>query len=265
MKRARYPTAALLLLLAAAAPLAAGAGSANATISRPGAAAWAARPDAGDGDGCNPAGYDGRSNDYVTYRWDGWYRNPGTTVGGVYSDIYNYSPWVHDLSPTASYVAAWVMILNANNSNDFTQIGWWEYPQGVRYTFTWTNWQGESQPLYTFMSPQATNTFSYYTVLYNNPSGDFGFYVNGHLVNTNYIEFTPNAGQVSGETHTADDQMPGGYQNTEDFYSTNIYYSGGWHSFNGTPSTAGPNAGSYFGIYKVDGTGLEIWDNACAN
>ncbi len=74
---------------------------------------------------CDP----GRTDDGRNY-WDGWARTPGGTVGGVGSDILNYSPWVH---ATDDSVSAWTMTANGSL---YAQVGWIEYPLSFRYTFT---------------------------------------------------------------------------------------------------------------------------------
>ena len=45
---------------------------------------------AGGGDGCNPQ----RANNGAYY-FDGWSSTPSGTINGVYTEIYNYSPWVY--------------------------------------------------------------------------------------------------------------------------------------------------------------------------
>jgi hypothetical protein len=230
-----------------------------AMVAHPGAPAAtvrAAGPRAGDGDGCNP----GRPNDFNTVRFDGWYRDPGSTVGGVYSDIYNYSPWVHYISSRESYVSAWTMVDYTGSPYDWAQVGWVEFPLGVRYTFDQTLGPSGGNPRTMYYGSQPVNNLTYYTTLYNNPSGYYGFYVNGKLIDKASILFTPNEGQNFGETHSAADQMPGGYDNTEDFFSTNIYYSGGWHNFAGT--IADDNT-SWYSYDEFNNANLSIWDNYC--
>jgi hypothetical protein len=211
-------------------------------------------PNAGHGDGCNP----GRANDYPDNNlFDGWYRIPGGTVGGVYSNIYNYSPWVHYISSTASAVVAWTMVTR-NDASVWAQVGWLEYPVGKRYTFDQT-FNGSGQPRTEMYAPDGVNTSSYYTTLYNNPSGDFGFYKDGKLIDSTHAAWTPNEGQNFGEAKSTADQMAGGYQNPETFGDTHIYYSGGWHSFNGTSAMTK----SYYGGLKIDAYTMQIWDDAC--
>ena len=54
-----------------------------------------------------------RPNDGKTY-WDGREHIPGGNAGGVYSDIYNYSPWAR--SPQG--VVAWTMLNNGGNHSE---------------------------------------------------------------------------------------------------------------------------------------------------
>lgn len=213
----------------------------------------AARPDAGGGDGCNP----GRGNDFNYIRYDGWDRNPGTTVGGVYSDIYNYSPWVYYINATSSWVSNWVTI---GASSYYAQIGWLEEPHGARYVFTETfDHNGDNVR---YFSPEPINSQSYYTVLYGNTGGEFTYEVNNNVIDVSTASFTPNFGEAYGETHSHADQMPGGYNQNEYFNDTHIWYSGGWHNFSGTPYDQSP---SDYGNSKPSSTELLIWDWKCPN
>lgn len=214
-----------------------------------------ARPDAGGGDGCNP----NRTNDFLTYRWDGWRRFPDTTVGGVYSDIYNYSPWVHYISANESDVSAWTALGLTTNSGDYAQVGWLEYPHGLRYVFTETSTNGNFFD--NFYNPEPINSNNYYTTLYNNTPGYFTYQVKGTTIDTEKANFAPNYSIVSGETHSLADQMPGGYNQNEYFSDTHIYYSGGWHNFSGSAY----NSSSDYGYSIPSSTQMLIWDKACAN
>ena len=69
-----------------------------------------------------------RADDGLSY-FDSWYRALGYTVGGVYSDILNYSPWVQP----GSTVTGWVMLTSSNST--WAQVGWWEDSGGTRHTF----------------------------------------------------------------------------------------------------------------------------------
>jgi hypothetical protein len=217
------------------------------------AARIGARPNAGGGDGCNP----GRSDDFKFPRWDGWHRNPGGTVGGVYSDIYNYSPWVYYINPSNSYVSSWVMV---TNGDFYAQVGWIEMPRGARDVFTETFDHNGDDVRY--FSPKPINSQSYYTVLFNNTPGEFTYEVNNSVIDASTASFTPNEGFVSAETHTKSDQMAGGYNQNEYFNDTHMYYSGGWHNFSGTVENDLP---SDYGDSVPSGTQLLIWDRACPN
>lgn len=235
----------------------------GAKASAPAPARITARPDAGGGDGCNP----NRPPDAnLIPRFDGWQRTPGGTVGGVYSDIYNYSPWVHYYAPPftpqpASYVGGWVAI-DGTPSPAFGQIGWIEYPHGVRDIFTETrNSNGDAVHLF---PPEPINSQSYYTVLINNTPGYLTYEVNGHGIDSEPALFTSNAGEVSGETHSYADQMPGGYNQNEYFTDTHIWYSGAWHNFSGS-LISNPPIDPAYGHSIVSSTELLIWDWACPN
>lgn len=192
-----------------------------------------------------------RPNDGKAY-WDGWERTPNSTVGGVYSDIYNYSPWVRDTVG----VTAWVML--NNGSDHWAQTGWLESTGGVRYTFVqWTDSGGTAHEKW--FSAQPVGSFSYYTTLWNNPSGKFSFQVNSRTIDTESAAFTPNEAEIFGEIPSLWNQMPGATQNHENFDDSHIYLSG-WQNFSGTNYDTG---GSNFGNSHVSSTQTDIWDNAC--
>ena len=196
---------------------------------------------------CQP----GRSNNGSVY-FDGWVRSG--SVGGVYSDMLNYSPWVQP----NNQVLAWTML--NNGTSNWAQVGWWEYAGGTRYTFVqWTTspnrWQTK------FWNPQSTGAYTYYTTLYNNQPGKFSFQVSGSTIDAENASFTPNQAQNLGEIQTLADQMPGGYNNNEVFKSTNVYI-GGWQAFSGSNYNSN---GSYFGLNSVSSTQRNIWDWACSS
>lgn len=67
---------------------------------------------------CNP----GRTDDKIDHQ-DGW-SNSNVTIGGVYSDILNYSPYVANeiINGNAEYVSAWSMIKHYETCS-WAQVG----------------------------------------------------------------------------------------------------------------------------------------------
>jgi hypothetical protein len=201
---------------------------------------------------CDP----NRPDDTKSY-WTGWYRYPGTTTGGVGSDILNYSPWVHWNDDS---VLAWTMVAK---SPLYAQVGWIEFAGSFRYTFTeYTtsdgNWHRK------LFSAYSIGSVHRYTTLFGNKPGQFSMWIDGVDRDDEPAQFTPNHGENFGEIHTLDDQMPGGYNSHETFRNTQIYYSGAWHAFAGTGSINPPGPFHYStsdsGQYKLD-----IWDAACSS
>jgi len=146
------------------------------------------------------------------------------------------------------------------------QVGWIEYPYGVRNTITqWIRPDG----FYSFAlhDPFPVGSLTNYTVLYQNVPGKFTFQAGG----TTYPEqpdawFEPNRGETSGETKTLASQMPGGYSQLN--YSwmayTQIWYSNAWRHFSGQPQIVPPSAGVYFGYYVLDPSeSIGIYDKYC--
>ena len=199
---------------------------------------------------CNPKSAT-RTDDGHHY-WDGWVRGPGTTVGGVGSDILNYSPWVN-----SGFTMSWTMVLY---NSLYAQVGWIEQPFGTRSTFTeYTTSDGVWHRKY--FNPQPTGLVSRYTTLYGNKPGLFSFWVNGSDIDDETAQFTPNLGKNQGEVSTYANQMAGGYNAHETFRNTQIYYSGAWHSFSG----GGHTDAAPFHYSTGDGGvyALDIWDEAC--
>lgn len=210
---------------------------------------------------CNPQ----RSNDYVSYRWVGS-RRAATGIGGVYASILNYSPWVYYISSTQSSVSSWTM-LNNSTGDRWAQVGWLEFPSGVRYTVVqYTRYNGGSWVTWSQLyAPQTTGTSAYYTVLYNYPQpGNYSFQVAGSTIKTaTDAPFSPGEAHAAAETQSLADQMPGGSSAGyhEQFYDTEIWL-GSWQAFAGT----GLNSdSSRFTLNGLSTYNFETWDDACTS
>jgi hypothetical protein len=204
-------------------------------------------------EGCQP----NRANDYLTYRFDGWGRM-ANGIGGIYSTIKNYSPWVQP----GSSVSAWTMLDFRSSVQHYAQVGWLEYAYSNRVTFvewTYDNRGGWSRVEF---RPQPIDAATYYTTLYGNwAPGVFSYQINGGTIWHGSADFVPNEGQEYGETHSGADQMPGGTQNPEDFNHTNIWVPGsGWIA--GDFYTFNSNS-NWYNIAKYSPTHLQIGDKVC--
>lgn len=214
---------------------------------------------------CQPYYNGSPRSDDNQYHFDGWYRSPGVTVGGIYSSILNYSPWVQpNGSGENHFVAAWTMLDHASSCStcDYAQVGWFENPGGARYTFT--QWTHDNTFSENDFSPQSVGSYTYYTTLYNNTPGKFTFQVAGSTIDTETAAFTPNEGEIYGEENTLASQMPGGYNSNahEVFSDANIYLNGAYQAFSGT---ADPGNTTYFGNSKTSSQYDMVWDKACAS
>ncbi|MGA3184449.1 MAG: hypothetical protein ABSE52_07625 [Candidatus Dormibacteria bacterium] len=200
--------------------------------------------------------------------FDGWYNSEGTTnVGGIYSDILVYSPYVYDDSSYQG-VSAWVMLVD---SSAYAQVGWVQYPQGSRGFFDqWTTANGSSETGTVYYGVGTVGQYAWFTMLYNNPSGYFTFEYNdggGNVVmNQPVAKWTPTGVQNYGEIVDAASQMPGGASDHEDFSSTYWYINGqGWIPMNGTPQTYYKDPNNGIGIQfegsKYSSTDDQIWDS----
>lgn len=200
---------------------------------------------------CNP----GRANDGIHY-WDGGVETPGSVVGGVYSDLYTYSPWVN-----YGFSYAWVMLDNRSQNNQWVQVGNYEAPGNVRWDLVQyaTPYLG---PVNVYFNPQTIGTYVYQKVLYNQSTNVFSVQIAGSTVwTTNQItSWQPNEAQVDAEITTLDDQMMGAINNKQVFSNNNIYYSGSWRTYQ--PSSLGPTA-NYFYL-TGNGASFNVWDGACS-
>lgn len=204
-----------------------------------------------------------RTNTGTPYN-DGWEQLPGSRIGGLYSTILNYSPWVtpQKVGTLDNYVTSLVLIYDFNGHA--WGIGWEEFYGGARDTAVyWTDSNGEVEV--DTLSAQATGTYSTYTVLFQNTQNEFTYFVNGNQVDdAATLGYTPTDAINDGQILTPSDQMPGGSDAGEYFKGTNYYYSGGWKAFNGTVINRGSGLSPPTGNSKDSSTVDEIWDWSCA-
>lgn len=211
---------------------------------------------------CDP----GRANSAGNWH-AGWTRSPGTTVGGVYSQILNYSPWVwptYDSLGGTNLSTSWTM-LTSTTSGVWAQIGWFEAASGTRGTIIqYKRYAGSSPDTWTYTSNQpAVGNYTYYTTLYDPGSGKFSFKVDNSTYRQETVTFVPDRADVSAETTSPSVQMPGSTAENEAFFDTSIYYSGSWSTFSG--SVVVTNSGWHATSGPWYGTLLYTRDKACAS
>lgn len=207
---------------------------------------------------CNP----GRSNDYYNPNYVGSKRTT-SGIGGVYSDIDNYAPWVYPISTTESSSSQWVMLHNTQNYSYYAQVGVLALPYGYRFTFYEYYDGGGMNQHKNIATPAAAH--SYYTMLYGNGgSGIFTFQIDGVTVKTvGNLSWAPNEAQVMAETWSNADQIAGGYASYAhaNFNDTHVWL-GSWGAFSGIGINSDP------AIYTLNGTStynFSTWDNACSS
>lgn len=239
-----------------------------------------------------------RANDYLSYRWSGWMNTVYDNVGGVYANVWNYSPWVYAAEggfPVGDYVSSWVMLSQAaplGQDQNYIQVGWQEWANGYRKTWEQHHFYNTPGNLNNWDNPQPTNTYTYYEVLYGYDANQFTMFVAGHRMGGDLAHsngdvaawFVPNQSQVFGETHSADDQMPGGYSTPlyyEDLFDSSYWY-GSWKAYGnpGTyPGSGWPASGTqiyigdqnglpgnipgWFGYNYAGGNNFSTWDRKC--
>jgi hypothetical protein len=197
---------------------------------------------------CQPSG---RGNDGSHY-WTGSARYPNATVGGVYSNILNYSPWVQPGYSDFGY-----SMLRTADGAKYAQVGWQEDAGGARYTFDeWTHdgtWSRDHKSAY------ATNSHTYYTTLWGNTPGYFTFQTAGSTWETKPAQFTPNGAEIMGEVQTSASQMPGESGNHEDFTAMNIFI-GSWQAFSGDDYNSST---SWYSTSVLSTSQHQAWDKTC--
>jgi len=222
----------------------------------------------GGGDGCNP----GRTaTDYPSHYWDGIFEDDNVFNNRVYaadSPILVYSPWVQPEGNGGSSATSWAMIEAYNTCCTYWQAGWYEWAHGNRDDFVEYDGNNDPNAYYDeWFQPQSINTYHWYEPQWNpgNASCQWEFFEDNYagVCYRFSANFTPTQAHFSGETHTALDQMPGGYDYPEYFWYPRI------------SSTA--NAALHYGQYQANYvtasfTGIQngsdhfdIWDRSCAN
>jgi hypothetical protein len=246
------------------------------------APAAAAFPDSGGGDGCNP----GRPDNSTTYYWiGGTSQNTkiinGTPIGGVYANIRTYSPFVagpNQGAPSGDSVSEWVMLDagTPGSSDQWAQIGWLEFPGGVRNTFIQTA-DGSNNIHTDYYSPSPINSTQTYGVLYQPGAQDpFVIAENGVNLVEVHLSWAPDSADINAELHTEASQVPGGTADPSGQVAqvTNAHVwptagSGSWGNFDGYTLYASlpTTAPEYFiGIAPFGTTGnnsWRTWDKAC--
>lgn len=231
------------------------------------------------GDGCNPNSNGSRPDNYRHYYFVNAQDGPSISEGGIQADIFNYSPWVYRTDPG---VTAWVALGDATTGS-YGQIGWWESPGNVRYTFV-QFWDEPGNHYWNNLDPpQGVNTTHNYEVLYD-PGGNSGgkgqyftFWVdrngsNGYVTGSQY-NWSPDFDQLGTEIHTRASQMPGGSSSPKhEVFSNTLYYNGGWvtgganpHSRDGGTDGTGQGGGPSWDVVQATTGGFNSWDSACTN
>jgi hypothetical protein len=237
------------------------------------------------GDGCNP----NRPSDYgqsqsTSYRWDGWEHDLTSGLGGVYSDLWTYSPWVDPAHSGSGdeYVSEWTMLARYHAAPSFAQVGWDERPSSSRHNFYQIYQNGIEQAGLELPS-SGVDHFHYYATLFGKYAGSYSFQIDGndvHDPNTGALVtyapgYTPQEAFLSGETHNLADQMPGALKSTAAMNDSHVVQNGStnWYGFGSTPGSAytvnqdaqGPanDMTNYFGNTVGSSTNFSIWDRYC--
>jgi hypothetical protein len=217
----------------------------------PAESAWAA---------CNPGRGIGDPYPYFA----GWYRTavsvPTGTLGYVESQIEEYSPYVAPVDGNET-VSAWVMIEAESDYSDRSQVGWLKYATGKRWSFSeWTydnlgNWTRQHY------TPQPVGNYTVYEVYWDPNTERLQHWINANLVVSHMRHFTMRRANNHGETHNQGSQMPGGFDDHEQFTFSYVGdLSDNLYAFNGTLEVDEPD---WHGAAEATPTGFHIWDRAC--
>jgi hypothetical protein len=201
----------------------------------------------------------GRTNDWLTSRWVGSSRT--AAASNAEATLEEYSPWVYPMpgDPGNSEVKAWVQLVDGVNDG-WAKVGWIEFPLGQRFTLL--EEKNTAGLHYTTTSAASGLSSTLYEVTYNG-SGSYSLYKSGSLQTTFSVGGgSPTYAQVSGETSSFADQMPGGINNHMSFTGAQVKVSGSWQAFSGTAFNSNSTV---FSLSGISTTAFDIWDTACTN
>ena len=185
---------------------------------------------------------------------------PGGTLGYVVANILETSPYVAPTNGTES-VTAWVMLENDSLPQLWSQVGWWKYATGARYSFSeWTyNTQGQTTDQLHPSWP--VGNWTLYEVFWNPNRPGIEHYINGSLATFHGRVFTMRRADIYGETHNVRSQMPGAISAPERFADSHVAnLSGTIYPLNGTQDNSNS---SIYGYLRINDKVIHIWDKAC--
>lgn len=213
---------------------------------------------------CNVSQVDpSRANKPSEYFWIAATNSIAGIVGGVYSQIKTYSPWVSN----GAFSYAWVM-LTRSGSYYWAQIGPHEVVNGARDTHIQTA-NGSSSSVWDLnLGSTSVGSLNYDTILYDPPSNRYQFQINSNTYHsTTSLTWFPTAAQIASEITNLNTQMMGATSVHEQFNSNHLYYNNQWYAFGGSPflsSSNGTNPATWFG-YSGTAAGFQGWDKTCSS
>lgn len=213
---------------------------------------------------CNP----GRTNDYLTYRWDAWDLT-GINFSGVWGTIEDQSPYLHQTPGSQGNSSTWIMLAN---STEYIQIGWLDY-HGAIYDVRqgFTEWDlndgtGAHRDYFSDISDDSTSAMG---VSYAAGNNRFDLTQAGSFWRSVTPAFVPASIQVSTETHSAADQFPGGYNDHVSFTSLRGRTLSGANMFDFNPSGMPYGIQQFtvntapYGVLSRQGNSVSMWDTYC--
>lgn len=211
-----------------------------------------------------------RPSDDTAYK-DGWAQDPGARIGGIWSKILNYSPWVWPETVGVLINDATGAVQLSDDHGDIWQLGWEEWPYGNRYTlecFAQPNSSGgyDNVCVDNTAPAQPVDAFTEYKIEYDNTPYEFTYFIDNAQIDgvpTDFDQLMPLNSAVQGQILTVSDQMPGGYDVPEQFTDTNWWYPSSWQPYNAQQNIHHSPA-NLFGNQPVSGTQDNIWDWGCA-
>jgi hypothetical protein len=226
---------------------------------------------AGTAQGCVPV----RAHTFATY-WDGWYRNPGSTVLGVKAVIENTDAYAFPGGASRAFVE-----LEAGGTAGWTSLGPTKIGgTGQRWTeLQWTNNVGGDY-VQILLPPKTVGDFPNYNVKYSQWWTQFGtlndqwdYLLNNQTIRTvivahgpppYYEGWTPALARVTGQIVNLGSQMPGytGTPGGQASMMSNVFtLSDGNHYFQGI----GGWDDNYFGAVSDNLWEWDTIDDYCTN
>ena len=222
---------------------------------------------------CNPGRPNDNTNRHVT--WLHLHGASSTTyVRAVHSVIDEYHPFV---GPSNGFRAPYVMIrVQVGDIIYYAQAGWMEswglfahhlfWEQGWFNVSTGAGWSEGDRNL---SIPSGAHTYT--AVWYDAPgngSHTFKFAIDSNYYAQRVLTWSPNDGEIAGETYGGNVQMAGDTNTKVNLKTSQAAVNGQWIDFFQTgfgPIYDGPNSSNWYGGTTQSNSWFKVWDKGCSS